>query len=153
MIPAAILMMVYWHRSAIWLDQLGYKSVAIRWLGIVASACLIIYVIALGAADGEYRLARRIGIIFYFSLTYLAQLLMVSHLWDHSKHHSNAVVVMLFICISCLIIGLTSLATEMHTDWHDEVEDAYEWVLALLLHCYFLASFSAWRATGFKGRA
>ena len=54
-------------------------------------------------------------------------------------------------CIVLLIIGLSSLFTDLLTDWHDDVEDAYEWTLALLLDFYFLMSYWAWRVTGFDG--
>ena len=48
---------------------------------------------------------------------------------------------MLFLCAICLFVGLCSLATDLLTDWHDEVDDAYEWLLALLLHLYFIVSY------------
>ena len=150
MIPAALLMIVYWQRMSVWLRFLGNRAQTIRWLGFVGAAFLMLYVIALGVEGDLFRWQRRIGVILYFTLTYLAQLLVVSWLWRHG-YRQLSIRIMFLLCILCLLIGLTSLGTDLLTDWHDDVADAYEWVLALLINTFLLVSYWAWKATHFDG--
>ena len=141
LIPTALLMMFYWQRLTAWQISLGSTTTHwTRWSGYAAAAFLILYVIALGIEGDGFRLQRRIGAVLYFTLTYLAQLLTVAWLWRRG-FRSRAVKLMLFLCAICLFVGLCSLATDLLTDWHDEVDDAYEWLLALLLHLYFIVSY------------
>ncbi|MFP6808048.1 MAG: hypothetical protein VB957_12860 [Pseudomonadales bacterium] len=152
MIPAALLMSFYWHRIAIWQQFLGGANQWISRFGYIACAFLIMYVIALGLSGDQFRIQRRIGVILYFTLTYLAQLLLVTDLWRRG-FRSQSVQLMFAFCAACLGIGLMSLAIDMLTDWHDDIEDAIEWILALLMHLYIIACYWAWRATGFNGQA
>ena len=150
MIPAAGLIIVYWRQMSIWLQFLDIPHHSIRQSGQIAGVFLMLYVLALGIEGDVFRLQRRIGVILYFTLTYLAQLLLVARLWRHN-HRAAPVRLMFVNCIVLLIIGSSSLFTDLLTEWHDDVEDAYEWTLALLLDFYFLVSYWAWRVTGFDG--
>ncbi len=115
--------------------------------GTIAGIFLIVYVLALGIEGDLFRLQRRIGVILYFTLTYLAQLMGVSWLWQNG-YRGLPVRIMLSLCILCLVIGVSSLSAEIMTTWHDQVEDAVEWILALILMLYFIVSYWAWKMTG-----
>ena len=72
MIPTAVLLILFWYLASKWLLQLGDEKAAantIFVLGMIGALFLIVYVVALGAAGDLLKLQRRIGVIFYFTLT------------------------------------------------------------------------------------
>ena len=76
-IPVALLAIWYWILAREKLADFGYRGAAIPALGIIAAVALLCYTLALGAIGDSFQLTRRIGIIFYFTFTYLSQLLLV----------------------------------------------------------------------------
>ena len=81
MIPAAGLIIAYWRQMSVWIQSLDIPHHTIGPLGQIAGIFLILYILALGIEGDVFRLQRRIGVILYFTLTYLAQLLLVARLW------------------------------------------------------------------------
>ncbi len=152
MIPSAMLLALYWYLAYQWLRSLGDTGVVPRTifvLGALGGLFLIIYTVALGAAGDHFRLQRRIGIIFYFTFTYLSQLLMV---WRMSKLqiYEETRKLLLGLCITTLAIGISTLLLDQILDNYDDYEDAFEWIIALLVHLYFLVTVVTWR--GFEVR-
>ena len=80
MMPAAVLMMIYWRLSSDWLKALGTPMIrlnrAMVWLGVTAALGLFIYAGVLGEVGDLYSQPRRAGVILFYVFTYLAQLLM-----------------------------------------------------------------------------
>ncbi len=146
MVISALIMIAYWRQVAIRQRSIGSSGNVIATTGTIAGIFLIVYVLALGIEGDLFRLQRRIGVILYFTLTYLAQLMGVSWLWRNG-YRSLPVRIMLSLCILCLVIGVSSLSAEILTTWHDQVEDAVEWILALILMLYFIVSYWAWKMT------
>jgi hypothetical protein len=152
MLPAAMLLMMFWYLVYQWLKQLGDNAAAAKtifWLGLLGGLFLIVYAVALGAAGDSMRLQRRIGIILYFTLTYLCQLLLVwrmgrLHIENQTRHW------LLGLCVATLSIGLATLVMDMQMEDYDNYEDAFEWILALMVHLYFLVIYRAWGQTGFR---
>jgi len=149
MLPISLLYLYYWNRSARQLRRFGYTSNTIRNLGFFAVAALILYVISLGAVGDNFRLARRIGIIFYFTLTYLCQLLIVYRLGVLKKKEDSQAwqlgLSLLILCIGVLTLFLDALLPN-----YDDYEDAFEWNIALLVHINFALAAWGWRNLGQK---
>lgn len=147
MIPAAMLFVLYWHLCAAWLAALGDGSRArpvLAWAGSVGAVFMIVYAVALGAGDA-LNLQRRIGITLFFGLTYLAQLLLR---WRLGRLVPGApgLGAMFAICALALGLGLLSLVLNLSIDNYDDYEHSFEWVLALLIQAFFLASARTWAA-------
>lgn len=154
MIPAAVLLMLYWYLTAHWLRQIGDSrgaGRAIFVIGSIGAIFLIVYTVALGAAGDDMRLQRRIGIIFYFTLTYLSQLLLVWRI-GLIRPHEPTRAILYALCATALIIGLTTIGLDLSISNYDDYEDAFEWILALLVHIYFLVSVYTWKNSGFRVR-
>jgi hypothetical protein len=152
MLPSAILLIVYWALTYEWLKQLGDRQLlaaTVSTIGMIGAILLIVYVVALGAAGDEFRLQRRIGVIVYFTFTYLAQLLLV---WRIGKLRSNEPTRMLLLLASYFLLatGLFTLLLDATIDNYDDYEDAFEWVLALVIHLFFLVTWKSWVNTGFR---
>jgi hypothetical protein len=159
MIPAAMLMTLFWYLCHEWLLACGHRrSISTRSIpiiGTVAALSLILYTTMLGASGDLYQLERRIGVIIYFTFTYLAQLLFTYHLGKlNSEMHlyfSRIYHFLVGLNTSVLGIGLLSLILGITMADYDSIEDAIEWNLALLIHIYFLGIYVAWRKTEFSG--
>lgn len=146
MLPVAGLYWLYWLAAQRTLSDFGYQGKAIATLGTIAVIALVTYVLALGAVGDSFQLTRRIGIIFYFTFTYLCQLLI---LWQLNRlsiaDPSRNMQLVLLLLI--LLIGLLTVVLDLVMSDYGAIEDAFEWVIALLLHSNFLLAAWGWRAT------
>jgi Frag1/DRAM/Sfk1 family len=163
MLPAAVVFIAYWWLNFIWLRDLrrqagatGHRS--IRWmlgLGIAASVGLILYVAVLGEAGDVWARQRRTGTVLFFSFTYFSQVLLAGQLRTlrgSLPTVPQAIVTAMFgVCILLLALGLlTVLLDAWNTHWYETVEDAFEWVLSLLLQGNFLLGYLVWRKAGWQ---
>ncbi|MFT7289255.1 MAG: hypothetical protein ACI87W_003384, partial [Halieaceae bacterium] len=124
-------------------------------LGVIACIGLILYVTVLGEVGDSWRLQRKIGTILFFSFTFLAQLLLATRLLqlDEQLHPKAAILGrrILRLCQLLLCIGMLSVLLQLlNAPWHDRVEDAVEWGLALLLQLNFLLCASYWRRSPWR---
>jgi hypothetical protein len=157
MIPAAMLMMLFWFLCYQWLLASGYRRSSsarcIPLVGTVAALFLILYTTMLGASGDLYQLERRIGVIIYFTFTYLAQLLFTYHTGKLNRQmqvvSSRIYHFLIGLNTTVLSIGLLSLILEIAMENYDAIEDAFEWVLALVIHIYFLSIYAVWRRSEF----
>ncbi|EED35819.1 conserved hypothetical protein [Luminiphilus syltensis NOR5-1B] len=155
MLPVAVIMMGFWWLSATWIrnlqDAAGLPVTGRqRWmlvLGLLACMGLILYVTVLGEVGDVWRRQRRIGVVLFFSMTYLAQLLWVAQLRQLTLPRVSGLLrSMWLVCIALLATGLLTVVLELWNEaWYDTVEDAFEWVLALMLQSNFLLAWLVWR--------
>tara|TARA_R100001143_G_C3357179_1_gene133188 strand:- start:509 stop:1261 length:753 start_codon:yes stop_codon:yes gene_type:complete len=150
MIPGALLSMLFWYCIAAWRRQAADtrlpKSLwSMPLLGTIAALSLIVYTIALGEEGDAYQNLRRTGVVLAFAFTYLAQLLLTRLIGELGRLKNDRHLLLwhsrLFALSSLLLaVGVFSLILDamLGTDY-DRVEDAFEWILALLLNCYFAA--------------
>lgn len=144
MLPIALLYFYYWSLCSKMLNHMGYEKQTIRNLGFFAVTALVLYTISLGALGDNFRLMRRIGIIFYFTLTYLCQLLIVHRLGVLGQQDFR-LTLQKIMCLFILGIGVLTLFLDALLPNYDDYEDAFEWTIALLLHINFLLAAWDWR--------
>lgn len=165
MLPSAVIIMAYWWLNHAWLRSLhprgGLHSRRaadwMLWLGVLACVGLILYVTVLGEAGSVWARQRRIGTVLFFSFTYLAQLMLT---WQLRKFHLLLPSVpgwlpltMLLNCLGLLALGLlTVVLAAWDAQWYKSVEDAFEWVLSLLLQINFLLGYLVWRRANWSLR-
>ena len=165
MIVNAVLLMWYWRFAQCWLNNLrveralssGKRSAQIMCLlGVVGAFFLILYADYLGSSGDFYRFMRRYGVLFYFTLTPLAQLIMVSQLFKLKKLSPdldiNTAVLryQLGILIIMLLMGLVSLLLGYLYGSSFERENIIEWNYAILLTAFFGGSISMWKNLRWK---
>ena len=145
MIPAVLLTALLWWTLLQWGRNMGARSsIWMPALGAVAALCLILYTLALGEVGDSYRLLRRIGVVFAFAFTFIAQVLFTRLTLMLSLRHPDLGLVryyqwMLRLQLVLLAIGITSVILDgVLGDAYDAIEDAFEWWMALLLNGYFL---------------
>jgi hypothetical protein len=145
MIPAAILLMYYWILAARQLNKFGHTGRVIPTIGIIGAIFLIVYTLALGAVGDLFQLQRRIGIIIFFSFTYLTQLLFTYRV-EKLAIADPTLPIQRGLCIAVLAIGLLTLVLDMVLENYDDYEDAFEWGITLIIQSYFVVSHWSWRA-------
>lgn len=153
MIPGAVLMGFYWWLNHQWLllqgdsDQRQRRLILI--LGLIASAGLILYCVVLGSIGDIYRTQRRIGVVLYFGLTFLAQLLMTYRLSKLTQPAlRGAYLCQLTICSGMWGLGIVHLIFEILAPDLDAIDDIIEWNFALLMMTYYGSSYWVWRYRG-----
>lgn len=155
MLPAALLGILFWWLNGRWLLQLGAPARGqhwIPWLGLVACTALGCYTLALGHEGDGFNMTRRIGVVLYFSLTYIAQLLISAALKSHPRWHETGKY-LLWLCEVTLAVGILSvILTAVVPDLYSQVDDAFEWVMALLINLHALWVALLWRQSSFQAR-
>ena len=158
MLPSAVIMMAYWWLNHTWLnslcnDGLRRTNHAMLGLGVLACIGLILYVTVLGERGEAWAAQRRVGTVLFYSFTFLAQLLFVSQLgYLKLQGVSKGLLrTMWVICIGLLLTGLLTVALDAWDEaWYETVEDAFEWVLTLMLQSNFLLGYFVWRQAGWR---
>ncbi len=165
MLPSAVIMMAYWWLNYSWLGELHRRAGSARtaingWmlaLGVLACIGLILYVTVLGEAGDTWAMQRRIGTVLFFSFTYISQLLLLAQLRRLREFYPRLPPILMyalwFLCIALILLGLaTVLLDAWDAAFYDSVEDAFEWVLTLLLQSHFLLGYFVWRYAGWDLR-
>ncbi|MEX2475270.1 hypothetical protein [Marinobacter sp.] len=155
MLPAAVLGVLFWWFNSRWLQQLGVHSrgvACVPWLGLIACVALGAYTLALGHAGEGFNLIRRIGVVLYFSLTYICELLVSAGLRSHPlwKSTGNR---LLNLCQLTLGVGILSVILNgVAPEFYSRKDDAFEWILALLINAHALWLAILWRKSRFRIR-
>lgn len=148
MIPAMVLLSLFWWGNQQWLNILHLSHrLHLGWLGTLAGMALIVYTLSLGHVGDVYYLLRRAGVVTYLGLTFIIQATLSAAL---SKHHQRALAragkallhfsaVILFVAVGSLIVD------GWIGDDYDRWENAAEWWLVLLLNLHVIAVALLWR--------
>jgi len=150
MLPTATLLALFWYLCRLWLRALGLPGGrSLPWLGLVASVSLVLYTLALGHAGDLFQLTRRIGVIGWFALTWLGQLVLARALLAHAGLGRSAQRLVGVSLLAMLVGGASLVLGLAIPDRHDGLEDTFEWVLALLLTAHAAATAMLWRRSAF----
>ena len=155
MLPAALLGILFWWLNSLWLLQLGAPGrgqLWIPWLGLVACIALAAYTLALGHEGEGFNLIRRIGVVLYFSLTYIAQLLISSALKDHPRWHQSGKRLLWLSEVTLAVGFLSVILTAAAPDLYSQIDNAFEWILALLINLHALWVALLWRQSSFRAK-
>lgn len=155
MLPAATLGILFWYLNSRWLYQLGSRSRGrhwIPWLGLIACASLAAYTMALGHEGDGFNLTRRIGVVLYFSFTFIAQLLISAALLRHPLWQRRGRR-LLRLCELTLAVGILSvILTALVPEIYGQVNHSFEWVLALLINLHAIWVAVLWKQSQFRAR-
>jgi hypothetical protein len=162
MLPTAAALALMWICVAPWLAGLrpGSETRArcIATSGVIGALFLVLYVSALGTEGPWYGWMRRYGVVMYFGLTALAQLLLVYALWPlHGQSNMRQLrrplrILFALVCVEWLG-GVASVAKRaLLTDpaLIDRVENVIEWWFALALSAAFVALSELMRRSNYR---
>lgn len=158
MLPSAVILAAYWWLNHVWLASLHRRAASVsqgmnHWmlaLGVLACIGLVLYVTVLGERGDIWATQRRVGSVLFFSFTYLSQLLLLAQLRRLRTLcpgvRPQILRMMWGLCLALLATGLlTVLLDSWNEAWYDTVEDAFEWLLSLMLQGNFLLGYFVWR--------
>lgn len=153
--PYSVLLILFWLYSKRWLDLLhGYTTKIaqiIFWLGLVGSIALLIYIDFLGTTGEINRFMRRIGAMLYFTLTPLAQSLMLNQHYNILRKklevsiNPKVLQYQLIILLLMLLIVVISIFLFVTDNITYEIENIVEWNFSLLINLYFAGMFFIWK--------
>lgn len=162
MLPEAVLLILFWMCTSIWLRALessaGARRAPLRLrlslLGGGGALALIVYVSFLGTQEPFYEFMRRFGIYFFFLLTVLAQLdqsLRMRRYARQVEHEPLRRLTRLQLVLVALPFGLgvLNLFLKAILQDADRPENAIEWIAVLAMQSHIMLTYFAWRATGF----
>ena len=156
MLPYAAGLAAYWWICQRWLRALGDAgSNGMVVAGISGALFLVLYATFLGSDGAFYQWLRRTGIHVYFSMTFLAQGLLVVRLHRLRRGTMERAgwlrpLVPMLIVVAALVAGLGlafALVGRGLEIERDRLENAIEWVAALLMQVGLLLTVFGWRAT------
>jgi hypothetical protein len=159
MLPQAVLLIIVWHFSVLWLRSLDSALrrstvIAIMVSGIVGAIATIIYVTFLGTKEPIYEFMRRIGIYFGFLGAGVAQLIIAVTLnrIANALRHTQLIRlarVMSVIWLTAFSLGLLNVVLRSILEDSDQWENRIEWIVFIIMQCYFVVLYLAWRVTDF----
>ena len=158
MLPAAVIIFLFWLYTTRWLNLLTNTSKSYRntivVLGLIAALGLLWYSVMLGAIGPQYRLQRRWGVIIFFSLSFIAQFMCMRALARPNKFQANLQVGLRLVAAYLLAIVLFAVSaviiSSINSDAYDAIEDTFEWWVTLLLCLFPLTLARLWRKTHFQ---
>jgi len=148
MIPAALLTALLWWRLQHWFRLAGLadrkRALHSMWIvGLLATLFLILYTVALGEQGDAFRTMRRAGVTLSFAFTFLAQLQCTQLLGILAQRRGSIRLQawhqrLLALLVLLLTVGILSIVLDVLPGIdYDAVEDAFEWIMALMLNLYF----------------
>ncbi len=173
MLPYAAALAAFWWLNQRWLrglDDPGSRGMVTA--GLVGALFLVVYVTFLGSEGAFYQWLRRSGIHVYFSMTFLAQALLILRLRGLARGAAGAgsgsgragkggeaggsgsslsrgqVTVMSVVAGLVVLLGLAFVVVGRWLDIErDRLENVIEWLAALLMQANVLLTVGAWRST------
>lgn len=156
MLPYVGLLALFWLLNARWCALLAPARVKTRGAmlgcGVVGAVFLALYATTLGVDGDFYRWLRRYGINLYFSLTVLAQMLLIS-IASRAEALGPGLRRGFLVLLALLLgLGLASLPLQflLEGDARDALMNALEWQYALLMVAAYPLTGLAWRRSGFR---
>ncbi len=151
MIPAIVLMTLFWIINHRWLQALGYpRGKGIGWLGFTAGAFLLVYVLSLGHAGDAFHLARQIGTAGYVGMTGIAQILLGAVLWRSGYpllvRGGGRLVKLSALTLTIAIVSLILEAIPAVD--YGEINHAFDWTLIVLLNIHGIGVALLWHKAG-----
>ena len=153
--PYSVLLILFWLYSKRWLDLLHGHTTKIAqiifWLGLTGSIALLIYIDFLGTTGEINRFMRRIGAMLYFTLTPLAQSLMLNQHYNILRKkpevslNPNVLQYQLIILLLMLLIVVISIFLFVTDNITYEIENIVEWNFSLLINLYFAGMILIWK--------
>lgn len=158
--PTAALMVLTWLCAAQWLRLLTENHRHARLVGLMGSVgalFLVVYASWLGTEGVWYGWLRRYGVIFYFGLTAMSQLILLDALWPQRKSLLDGALengLRWFLALVVLQWGsgvFSSIKRLLFNDpaLIDRVENIIEWLFALAMSGGFLAIAWLFRRSGY----
>lgn len=154
LLPAAVVMLLFWRRCAAFLQLGGYSGIrvlSLRLVGVLVAVSMAVYALTVGLPGDGLRLVRRIAINGFVLGTYAAQVVLVVS--SRKMLVRNAEGAWRWLVGVCLVFPLAMIALEvakaLGTPRH-ATNNLAAWNSLLLQCSYFAAVSRLWWCYGFN---
>lgn len=146
MLPCAVLIAVSWRNVGAWMAGIMSELEITRlWtvrLGMLGAVALVFYVIFLGTEGEIYSWLRRYGVVFFFGMTALAQLLVARLVWEAFGALKGWLAALFLVLVSLQwVTGVFSVLKRLifdNPDLIDRLENMAEWLMIVLMSLGFI---------------
>jgi hypothetical protein len=159
LMPYTALLAGAWWINQRWLQSLGDAgSRPMLSFGCLGALFMVLYLTFLGSEGTSYQLMRRYGINVYFGGTYVAQVLLLRRLLAVSRARPAALPGWLVPGASLAALGVFASGAAFLVVKYalardtGRLEDALEWVVALLMQAFLLVTVLGWSKAGLRLR-
>jgi hypothetical protein len=144
MIPAAVLLIIFWSRTRVWLAAIavGPAGSIVAGLGVAGGCFMVVASVFLGAEEDYSRLLRRVGINGYVLFTVLAQVGLTTLLWSRSSRRLARALVA--VCLVELLLAVLGVVEDVFEWRNNHIDNIIEWNFALFMSLFFVLLSGQW---------
>ncbi len=153
LVPAGVVLILFWHRCAVFLKLGGDSSAriaALKTVGIVLGLSAMLYALTLGFADGAYPRLRRIGMSGFAIGTFVAELLFISGYKQLRRSDTN--LTWRWLIVLCVALPFLDVVSEI-VKWAgvdgNSPDHVATWNAFVAASAYYLLVGVIWRRHGF----
>ncbi len=153
LLPTAVVLILFWHRCAMFLDLNGDTSArvpALKMVGVVLGLSLMLYALTLGFEESAYPRLRRIGMSGFAIGTFVAELLFIFGYRPLRRDDTSRL--WLWLVVLCAALPLLDLLSEI-VKWAgvegNSPDHVATWNAFVAASAYYLLAGKIWRQHGF----
>jgi len=153
MMPLSMLLVIYWIYQWRWLNCVvgpRRRHHAVLALGVVSALALVLYANYLGSEGDFYRFMRRFGVMFYFALAMLAQLISLESLHSvrlklDTRLRPGLRLQWTLVSIQWGLGAVSLWVDTVQPPYEYQAENIIEWNFALAMVAFYGVSGWLWR--------
>lgn len=156
MLPTALILALFWHRCATFLQlggQSGSRLVMLRMFGVIAALSLVIYAVTLGFEDNVYRQLRRAGIIGFALSTFAAEVSLI--FFYRPMRIAATEKLWRWLIVLCVALPLLDIASEL-AKWagvpRKGANNTVAWNAFIAVSAYYAVVARIWWQHGFSSQ-
>ena len=153
LLPAAVVLVLFWHRCAMFLELHGDSSarvLALKTVGAVLGLSLMLYALTLGFEDGAYPRLRRLGMSGFAIGTFVAQLIFIFAY--KPLRRADTATLWRWLIVFCAALPLLDLLSEI-VKWAgvdgNSPDHVATWNAFIAASAYYWTVGITWRRHGF----
>ena len=153
LLPTAVILMLFWHRCAIFLElnnDTTARVPVLKMVGVLLGLSLMLYALTLGFEEGAYPRLRRIGMSGFAIGTFVAELLFI--FGYKPLRRVDTAKIWLWLIVLCAALPILDLLSEV-VKWAgvegNSPDHVATWNAFVAASAYYLLVGITWRRHGF----
>ena len=157
LLPAAVILVLFWHRCAMFLELGGDQSArvaALKAIGCVLGVSLMLYALTLGFEETAYSRLRRLGMSGFAIGTFVAELLFIVGYKPMRRADTEASWRWLIVlCFALPVFDLVSEVVKWAGVEGNSPDHVATWNAFVVASIYYLVIGTIWRRHGFESES
>lgn len=153
MVPAAVILIVFWHRCALFLELSGVRgrgSASLKVIGVILGLSLMLYALTLGYSDSIYPAIRRAGMTGFAVGTFVAEIIfIVAYRPLQRRNTENMWRWLIVLCVALPLLDLMSEIVKWSGVNGNSPDHVATWNAFIAASVFYVIVGRIWRAHGF----